>query len=210
MGTKLAHELGRSKSSVKMRIVRLKISLPPNGRVEKITDFDRQIIVDMVLEKRLPGRKLSDPKIVPVEEWKRLTGQFCHRAWRQIEFHWLDFMQPCLLQHYSGTLNLPIAKMLISCIGDNFGDSVIDWDYVIKRQEFVGHTIFSLKLFFHTLKKNCATKYKVEYEELKIAQVADYVSTKKSILSKSKKERQRKLIDYFERKVEELRVKDFV
>merc|ERR1712059_162075 len=115
---KLAQELGRSKKSLRNRIVRLKTTTLINGRVEKFGDVDRQIIVDMILEKRILGSKLSDPKIVSIEDWKEFSSQFCHREWRQIEYHWLDFMQPCLLQHYSGTLNLPIQKMLVSCIAD--------------------------------------------------------------------------------------------
>jgi len=205
---RLAEDLGRTNGSVNARVKRLQVNAFSKGKVKKITDIERQIIVEKVLDKILVGSKLSDPKILSCHEWKELSEQFSHRTWTQIEFHWMEAMQPCLLQYFSGTRNLPVANMLVSYIADTYGDSDIDWEHMSKRPEFAGHTPFSLRLLFFRLKMATATKYNVGKDDLQIAHVTKFVSERKTFVSKNKGILQSNLIEYFLNRVSELGVKD--
>ena len=130
---------------------------------------------------------------------------------------WCYQLQPWILQHYSGTLNLEIRRMLANYLAETF-ESVedIDWNEVAERPEFVGHTYRSLQyMFFSTLFKSTKDHVKLEHTEITLRKIADnaneFFSEKKSIkVIETVLIRQKQVIDYFEQYVKKHGIANFL
>ena len=95
----------------------------------------------------LPGETL-DMLDLPGSHWKSLGEQFKRRR-AHVKNRWEYYLKPWLLQHYSGTLNLDIRRMLANYLAEHFDDvDSIDWLAVAGQDEFKGHTEVSLHYFF--------------------------------------------------------------
>jgi len=115
------------------------------------------------------------------------------------------------LQYFSGTLNLPIETILLNFISQQYGDGDIDWEEVIKVPEFVGHTMFTIRKLYQKLKNGACRKYKININDIKVQDLLRYTQDKrKRNLSKSKEARNKHIIDYFAKRIEQLRINDFI
>ena len=107
-------------------------------RVEDIMVLERLVIP------RVGKEKLSE--IVLHKHHYADLNKDLNKSRHGVFKRWANVLQPRLLQHYSGTLNLPVERMLANYISDTFTDfSTIDWPMVAARSEFAGHTKNSLQ-----------------------------------------------------------------
>ena len=96
--------------------------------------------------------------------------------------------------------------------------SFIDWPKVVARPEFVGHTKNSLSHIYSTLRSKTSDKLNMESSEVTFQQVADYCESvygegaqgKATGISTNKRGRQKDVIAFFERKLKELGIVDFL
>ena len=59
--------------------------------------------------------RMGDPDVCELsQQWNRGSTSIMN--------HWMNTLQPMLLQHYSGTLNLRVERMLANHIADNCTD----------------------------------------------------------------------------------------
>ena len=95
--------------------------------------------------------------------------------------------------------------MLANVVADNFEDiDSIDWNFVISFKEFSGHTLKSIRRqFYHHIKGD-----KADLTLREIATIVSKENTRKIPASTLK--RQTEIIEYFEKKLKELGIQDFV
>merc|ERR1719285_805345 len=121
---KLASELNRPYSPVYERLKVLK----RNGGISCIRSFsivEDYTIIDCIIPK-LKSEKLSNIKVSNYDGF--VKKHFKTRSTTSVIRRWSRTLQPILLQHFAGTLNLGIERMLANYIAENFTDySDIDW-----------------------------------------------------------------------------------
>ena len=107
--------------------------------------------------------------------------------------------------------------MLANVQAANFEDiDSIDWNFVKSFKEFSGHTLVSIRTeFFHYIYKRANRHSKDEKTKLTLKEIAEdaAVTFNKENARKipaSTLERQTEVINYFEKKVKELGIKDFL
>ena len=212
----LARKLDRTYSSVCNRV---SIFMRKGGGKTKRNSFSLiqdQIILETLVIPRLRNKKLS----------RVILGRSCFKELAELWNidpsgligRWTMTLQPILLQHYSGTLNLRVERMLANYISENFTNfSLINWTQVAASDEFVGNTESSLrKKYFTTLSKNARLKLGVENSEMTPQHVAQYCEAvygeggKGGRMGSKKIQRQTDVIAFFEDKVAELGVVDFL
>ena len=139
---------------------------------------------------------------------------------RSVVNRWNNNLQPWLLHHYSGTLNLRVEVLLANYLVQIATDvSFIDWPKVVSRPEFVGHTKNSLAHIFGCLRKHASEKFNLVNSEVTFQQVADYselvygegAQGHRAIgTSATKLVRQKDVIAFFERNLKELGIVGFL
>ena len=211
--SQLANQLNRPYMSVRHRVAKLKTG---NSRRELkvFSETDDLIIMDKVLES-LPGRTLEDLNICLSEVAISLG-----RLERCVRYRWDNKLKLWLLQHYSGTLNLDIRRMLANYLADNF-DSIdtINWLSVSKKAEFVGFTHQGLRVLFSGyLVRSAQRQMNLEKSKITLKDIADnanvmfsegnctQVNRKADLMLK----RQKVVIDYFERYVKKHSITNFI
>ena len=107
--------------------------------------------------------------------------------------------------------------MLSNLLAETFADfSDIDWVKVAKRQEFVGHTEYSLKNIFKQTLKNTKLKFGMDNSTVSLKHLVEYCEQVyeegggRMEANLKKVDRQKEVIAFFERKVAGLGIKDFV
>ena len=108
--------------------------------------------------------------------------------------------------------------MLANYISDTFTDfSSIDWPEVAARSEFAGHTVSSLRrMYFSHLCRGAQSKLGMNRDEVTPKHIAEYCELVGVFgkggdsESSNRMQRQRDIISYFERKMMELDLKNFV
>merc|ERR1719233_2079493 len=76
---------------------------------------------------------------------------------------WAHFLQPWIMQHYAGTLNLDIRMMLVNHLAETYHTrESIDWDAVASKSEFAGNTVTNLQYTFSYILKNAKIAMKTE------------------------------------------------
>ena len=211
---KLSKQLGRdkSKSAVLMRLKVLTRTKGVHVGQKSFTVMEDLVLIDNIVP-MLKTTMLEEVVVTSYEPFVR--QQFPQRDPTSVMRRWSRFLQPYLLQHYAGTLNLSIDRMLANHILDTYNDFAdINWVKVAARPEFRGHTINSLKGIHHSkLKRNATTKFDIPSREITLKQVAEYANETfaegKSYTSDNLKRRQRAVIDHFLDKVDQLGLKDF-
>ena len=161
------------------------------------------VIMDAVL-KELPGSTLEELDLPSFKEWKDIGDQI-NRQERHIKYRWEYYLKTWLLQHFSGTLNLDIRRMLANYLADAFTHvNEIDWVVVAQSPEFAGYTVTSLKYVFFTFLFN-HTKYDlgVSGENVSLKDVSDVTNRryKENPVKKVREStllRQRQVIRHFE------------
>ena len=129
----LAEEIGRNSGSVWNRINKLK-----SGEARRKQKSFSLAEDEAIMEKVLPGlqenklhelvlhqdRSLKDLAIALGRPNKAIS--LAHR--------WVRKLQPWIMQHYAGTLNLDIRMMLVSHLGETYRSrESIDWDAVVAK-----------------------------------------------------------------------------
>jgi len=203
--SKLAKELNRTYKTISVRIEKLKTGKSWR-EVRAYTLTEDLVIIDAVL-KELPGRTLEKLDLPSFKEWK-IIGDQIGRQERHVKYRWEYYLKTWLLQHFSGTLNLDIRRMLANYLADNFDDvDSVDWPAVASRAEFAGHTQTSIKYLFYTfLFKRTKEKLSESSEEITLKHIADIANKQfKDGTSPKIREkiliRQKEVIDYFEQYV---------
>ena len=88
---------------------------------------------------------------------------------------WMNNLQPLLLQHYSGTLNLRVERMLASHIAESYSNfSEIKWSSVAARSEFAGHTERSLRNMYFFIYKHTMNCLEMKKSDLNPQHIARY------------------------------------
>ena len=217
----LAMQFGR-KTSV---VVRRAEGLERNGGRscrKRFTLVEDQVILETLILPRLRGEKLSQITLQK-NQCAELNKEFDKDPNGGVFRRWAGCLQPWLLQHYTGTLNLRIERMLASHIWQTFAHfSFIDWPAVVARREFAGHTEASLrKIYLHILYKNTKLKFGLASSDVTLLHIVEYAEQTYGAgpgslhpgrvqTSENKLERQRKVIAFFERKVAERGIKGFM
>ena len=211
----LAKRLNRPVRSVTTRIETLK----RNGGIHKKMHFtliEDVMVLEHLVIPRVGKEKLSE--IVLRKHHYADLNMHLNKSSHGVLRRWANVLQPWLLQHYSGTLNLRVERMLAKYISDTFTDfSSIDWPEVAARSEFAGHTSSSLKsLYFSHLCRGAKSKLGLKMDEMTTKHIAEHCELVPvygkggDSESSNRMQRQRDIISYFERKVMELNLKRFV
>ena len=195
----LSKDLNRHYKSIQVRIMKLETG----SRLRRYKSFSLQedcLIIDSLVESLKLSKSLEDAQIEDCEKLGKSFG----RGEKSIFFRWNLQLKSWLLQYYQKTLNLEIRPMLVNVLADNF-DSIhdIDWDWVKKIPEFSGYTVTKLKQMFfnrtvHLMAKSLGMN-RTEMTLQTIAETAKHYNFPK--VSRGVIERQRLIIDYFEKKV---------
>jgi len=205
----LAEQLGRTGGSIDTRIRRLKCG----GRKFARRDYslvEDLLIMDRML-KRLPGKRLEDLEMLV----DSTTPEFLTSLGRTMisgpMYRWGVQLKPWILQHYAGTLNLDIKRMLANYIADTFDSfDSIDWALVVQRPDFAGHTMSSLKHMFYGNLFNSTKKHlKLEPSEVTLKNIADDTGLRQKVCERVLI-RQKQVIDYFEQYVEKHGITNFL
>ena len=193
----LALKLGRSESSVRMRLIKLQRT----GMSRKIR---KQFTLEedcMILDATLENLKTSSLHESNITDCAQLSIRLNRN--RESVFHrWDKQLKTWLLGYFTGILNLDIKMMLANSIAERF-DTIesVDWDSLSTLKEFSSHTAASLQMIFRTLLVTSASRHlEVDPTELTLKQITDDVkdTCKSSKVRESVKKRQLKIIEYFE------------
>jgi len=199
---KLGREIYRSCKSIINRIAKIK-----NGSKKRrgYTLQDDIGILDAVLN-HLEENQSVEIKMLNLpnmSEWNIVAALY-GRTEGSLRLRWVTSLQPWILQHYSGTLNLEIRRMLANYLADNFKNiDSIDWQSVSTKTEFAGHTQASLRtVFFNNLYKETKRNLNDNSEDITLEMVAEYANKAfaqggRKVLDKILT-RQKEVIDYFE------------
>ena len=211
----LGRLLKRNGGSVYTRILALKRTGGVRVKRKYISLVEDQVMLETLIVPRLRSEKLSE--VV-------LLGSHCAELARQwnkppqmLLNYWLGVLQPTLLQHYAGTLNLRVERMLANHITENYTDfSEINWHETAARNEFAGNTEGSLKKIYSRVSGHARTKLCAEKSQLTPLHVAQYCDEvhgeggQGGRVSVKKVQRQRDVIEFFCGKVAELGIVNFL
>eukprot|EP00092_Neocalanus_flemingeri_P019642 GFUD01021274.1.p1 GENE.GFUD01021274.1~~GFUD01021274.1.p1 ORF type:complete len:618 (+),score=188.57 GFUD01021274.1:152-2005(+) len=217
--SQLVKKIGRTHESVRRRINKLQI-----GKLSIERNFFRLaedlVIMDAVLP-QLPERSLEMLEL-PNGEWNSVGDQLGRsRDGRSLGKRWEFSLKPWLLQHFSGTLNLDIRRMLANYLAEHFEDiDSIDWFSVARKPKFAGHTLISLRnQFFNYLNLFKTRQDKTSKDgnsEVTLKDVADFTNARYKFglctvrpVKKNTLTRQKEIIDYFEQYVKKQGVEMF-
>jgi len=162
----------------------------------------------------LKSNKLSELKL-RFSQCAELTERL-QKSGTAVQARWERILKPLLLQHFTGTLNFRVELSLANHINKNFTDFPdIDWARVAVNQEFAGHTAMSLRaLYLGTLKNLTVRHLKLHNGDVTLGHVAEHCrlvyGEGKARMNFRKEERQHKVIDFFQAKVEELGIWVFI
>ena len=201
----MAEHLKRTRSSVRNRLEILKTEKKKSRSFSSTEDL---VIVEAVV-KHLSGKSLEILDLPSYSDWKQIGVQL-NRRQTHVRNRWEYYLKPWLLQHYSGTLNLDIRRMLANYLADNFEDlESIDWKQVASRDEFKGHTEVSLHYYFGAyLLQGTKLKMNGKYERVTLRHIQDkeneeFKNTKLRKVGEKVLVRQKEVIDYFANFVKE-------
>jgi len=207
----LAEELGRPIGTVEWRVKKLK-----SGDSSRHTKLFSLAEDEAILEKVLPGlqtnklHKLVLPNDGSLNEFAAALGR--PNKGPSIALRWVRFLQPWIMQHYAGTLNLDIRMMLVNHLAETYENrESIDWDAVADKSEFAGNTASKLKFtFLITLAK--ATRSldtEISWEQIQ-DRCKEYISQTKRRNSKKAEIRRFQVIRYFENYVKKQELVDYI
>ena len=212
----LAKMLNRHKKTVTDRIKLLKRTGGVLQNIQFTLEEDSMLLESLIIP-RAESQKVSEIVLVP-HHCSDLAKQL-DKTPTAVLRRWTDKLQPWLLQHYSGTLNLRVERMLANYIAQTFSFSSIDWPRVAARSEFAGHTERSLRVMYLRKPEKTMMKFRMQSKDVTPQHVAEYcelvygveaTGQVKAGLSLKKSQRQKDVIALFERSVAGLKQKEFV
>jgi len=170
----LGEKLKRNVESVRSRVKSLKSGALTYGQYQPYTLLEDQLLIDAAL-KHLPDCALDQVKLTDSDGSEALIGRHVS-SW---SMRWDNYLKIWLMQHYSGTLNLDIRRMLANYIAENFQDvDHVDWADVARKPKFAGNTTVSLRcLFFNTLYRS-TKKEMPDGSKVTPKDVADHTNAK--------------------------------
>jgi len=203
----LAKELGREQAAVRHRVKKLKSG--DTGRKHKLFSLAED---EAILEKVLPG--LHDNKLHElVLHNDKSLGDLAAALGRpnkgaSLALRWVNNLQPWIMQHYAGTLNLDIRMMLVNHLAETYHSrESIDWNAVADKSEFAGNTCTHLKHTFSHLFKRSQNTECTSWKE-KLANCRRYISQARKCMKS--KLRRIQVIQYFENYVKNQELDDFL
>jgi len=219
---KIGHQINRRPCDVKSRVRILKRTGGFNLSRKKFTlEEDLTILDSLVMPRVARGEQISEISLQKREvqhgsPWpaEDKAKELNREVWVVLR-RWEIYLQPWLLQHYTGTLNLRVERMLANYINDNFDTfDKINWPEVAVRREFAGQTLNSLRtMYFKNLRVSTRKKFQLENDEVTAQDIMNYCELvygkSRARLGGKTMERQRKVIAFFEKKVDGLGVLNF-
>ena len=212
----LANMLNRHKKSVTDRIKLLKRTGGVLQNIQFALEEDSMLLDSLVIP-QARSQKLSE--IVLLQHHCSDLAKQLNKTPTAVKRRWTDKLQPWLLQHYSGTLNLRVERMLANHIAQTYTFSSIDWPRVAARSEFAGHTERSLRVMYLRKPEKTRMKFGMQSKDVTPQHVAEYcdlvygneaVGTVKAWPSIKKSQRQKDVIALFVNSVAGLKQKVFV
>ena len=212
----LAKKLDRNRGSIYTRIELLKRTGGVKTAKRYFTLVEDYALIEALVIPRLQMEKLSEIKLLS-HQAADLTKEL-KKGNTSVRDRWHHILQPWLLQHYSGTLNLRVERMLANYLVETFTDALsIDWPRVVPRPEFAGHTKNSLKHIFSNMKISSSLKFNLVSSDVTLQHIADYSElvygegAQGRVIGTSvdKLVRQKEVIAFFESKVEKMGIVDF-
>lgn len=211
--TKLAKMMNRDRKSVKHRVEKLKLSGGVSTKTCPRYNLQEDLtILDSAVENLKKFAKLDD---TPLKHAEDLAASF-RRKTESVKARWETSLKVWLKSFYTKTLNLNIKVMLANLLADNFEDiESIDWNFVKSFKEFDGHTLASIRKSFSNIYKTAKDHSKEDKTKLTLKEIAEdaavtYSQENARKIPASTLKRQREVIDYFEKKVKDLGIKDFL
>jgi len=208
----LAEELGRERGSVvKQRVEKLK---SVGSRIEK--KMFSLAEDEAIMERVLPGlhkNKLHELVLHRdgfLEDFAAALGR--SNKVHSLVHRWSHFLQPCIMQHYAGNINLDIRMMLMNHLAETYSSrGCIDWNAVAEISEFAGHTALSLQYTFTQVLRYVKKSVNTEnsWEQL-LDRCREHISKAKKCNSKKVELRRFQVIEYFEKFVKNQEIVDFL
>jgi len=205
----LAEEIGRNSGSVFNRVNKLKSG--DAGR-KKFSLAEDEAIMEIVLP-GLQENKLHELVLLNNLRLKDLAIALGRpNKALSLVHRWAYNLQPWIMQHYAGTLNLDIRMMLVNHLAETYRSrESIDWDAVAAKSEFAGNTGESLQnafaLVLRHAKKSLATES--GWEQL-IGRCREHISQSRRYNSKAVELRRNQVIHYFENYVIKQEIENFL
>ena len=210
----IAKQLKREASTLKRRAELLKRT---GGKrtMKNYTLVEDQIIIETLVIPKLSTEKLSQMLMVGHDYTESVSlSKLLNKSVNGTLKRWEFTLHPWLLQHYSGTLNMRVERLLTNHIADTYPDfSSIDWSKVAAKSEFAGHTEVSLRGMCYNIREKTKVKFQIGRKDVSMQDMTKYcelVYGEGRPKASSKLKRQGEVIDFFKRKVEELGIQDFL
>jgi len=201
----VATELGRMPVTVLQKMRLLKTNPGPKSKVRGFTAEEDLLILEKIVP-RLKNLNLSSSGFLSQSDTLELATEF-HRNPETVRGRWERYLQPWILQHFTGTSGFRVERMLTKFVAENFSDyRGIDWSEIVNQhKEFAGHTSTSLRQIYHKVIK----LYKEKSEVVSVQEVAAYAE-KVYQPGKERRElvsqvaRREKAVQHFKTRVKEL------
>ena len=207
----LSKQMNRSESSLFHRLKRLKSGCLVNKQ-GVFTLLDDKAIIDAAVENLKEVKSLRNTTIANRDELATKLG----RNKYTLISRWYYRIKPWIMSYHEKTLNLDIRTPLASFVAENFETIYdIDWDLVLERPEFSGHTVGSIRYVYLRMLHLAAWHLKLDSGAVTLAQVAEdarttYTTGKGRNIPETTRRRQMEVIEYFENVVKKNRIKDFM
>ena len=206
----LSKKLGRRYNAIQNRIWKLQQTGSSRRSYKHFTFEEDCKVLESAIESLKSSKSLSETKLHQIED----LALNLNRQVKSVENRWNNKLRTMLLQYYNKTLNLELRPMLVNFLADNFASlDEIEWKRVLDLPEFVGHTIASVKIIFHsTIIDRLSTYLGIKRTEVTLQQLAEAAKTYPHFkqLSDKSKEKQNKIIEYFEKLVATHDVRNFL
>ena len=207
----LSKKMKRSESSLFHRLKRLKSGRLVNKQ-GAFTLLDDKAIIDAAVENLKEVKSLRNTTIANRDE---LATKLNRNKYTLIS-RWYYRLKPWIMSYHEKTLNLDIRTPLASFVADNF-DSIysIDWDVVLERPEFSGHTVGSIRYVYLRMLHLAAWHLNLDSAKVSLTQVAEDVRTTYTLgkgrnIPETTRRRQMEVNEYFEQIIEENRIEHFL
>jgi len=206
---KLCQILDRKQASVTQRIKKLKLTGVSEMHHVRFSFEEDMIIIDKVLDKLKSSDKgLKEIITFPSDIFE--VGSLLKRSHQSVYEHWKSIILTTILGHHNKCLNLDIKLMLANFLADNFQTTTeINWNFVLSKPEFSGHTEISVKKVFHRLVYKTSKYFSVDKLHVTCQQIAEYTRDNEELLLKvgnKKRLRQIDIIEYFEKACRRMKI----
>ena len=207
----LSNKMNRSESSLFHRLKRLKSGKLVNKQ-GVFTLLDDKAIIDEAVENLKEVKSLRNTTIANRDE---LAIKLNRNKYTLIS-RWYYRLKPWIMSYHEKTLNLDIRVPLASFVAENFETIYeIDWDLVLERPEFSGHTVGSIRYVYLRMLHLAAWHLKLDSGMVSLKQVAEDAKTTYTLgkgrnIPASTKQRQMEVIEYFENVIKNNGISNFL